>query len=590
MKDVQLINIGNNMEKKYYTSERSQQIIIALLKAHGIKKVIASPGTTNMTLVASMQHDSFFEMYSSVDERSAAYLACGLSAESGEPVVITCTEATASRNYMSGLTEAYYRKLPIVAITATHGINLIGHLHAQVIDRQQQPNDIVRRSVCITSCRSLEEEKINEVKINTILLELKRHGGGPVHINLESKANKDFSIKELSPVRIIKRIMPYDVFPKIPNGKVAIFIGAHKKWTQEEETCLDQFCSTYNAVAFCDHTSGYKGKYRILYSLVACQQQYQSETLKVDLLIHIGEVSGDYYTQRIQSKECWRINEDGEIRDRFNTISHVFEMSELHFFKHYIQPTKKNDSYLQECVNEYQQIYTQIPEIPFSNIWIASQLSSKLPSNSTLHLGILNSLRSWNFFEVDKTVTTNCNVGGFGIDGILSSLIGASLCNPNKLYFGVLGDLAFFYDLNSLGNHHIGNNLRILLINNGRGTEFRNYGHPGYIFGNDADKYIAAAGHFGNKSPELIKHYANDLNFEYLHANNKIEFNSQIDDFISLQRNKSIIFEVFTDSDDESKALEIIQNIVETKLSTLKRNIKEMIGDKGVNIIKSLVK
>ena len=80
------------------------------------------------------------------------------------------------------------------------------------------------------------------------------------------------------------------------------------------------------------------------------------------------------------------------------------------------------------------------------------------------------------------------------------------------------------------------------------------------------------------------------MNFEYLHANNKIEFNSQINDFISLQRNKSIIFEVFTDSDDESKALEIIQNIVETKISTLKRNIKEMIGDKGVNIIKSLVK
>ena len=94
--------VGNNliMEKKYYTVERNVQIVIALLKANGIKRVIASPGTTNMTFVGSIQQDPFFEIYSSVDERSAAYLACGMAAETGEPVVLSCTGATASRNYM----------------------------------------------------------------------------------------------------------------------------------------------------------------------------------------------------------------------------------------------------------------------------------------------------------------------------------------------------------------------------------------------------------------------------------------------------------------------------------------------------------
>ena len=77
--------------EKYYTDEQNIQIVLALLKAHKIRKIVASPGTTNMTLVASMQQDSYFEMYSSVDERSAAYMACGLAAESGEPVVLSCT-------------------------------------------------------------------------------------------------------------------------------------------------------------------------------------------------------------------------------------------------------------------------------------------------------------------------------------------------------------------------------------------------------------------------------------------------------------------------------------------------------------------
>ena len=56
------------MEKKYYTVERNVQIVISLLKAHGIRKVIASPGTTNMTFVGSIQNDPFFEIYSSVDD------------------------------------------------------------------------------------------------------------------------------------------------------------------------------------------------------------------------------------------------------------------------------------------------------------------------------------------------------------------------------------------------------------------------------------------------------------------------------------------------------------------------------------------
>ena len=72
-----------------YTNERNAQLIISLLKEYGIRKVIASPGTTNVPFVYSVQNDSFFEVYSAFDERSAAYMACGLAGESGEPVVLS---------------------------------------------------------------------------------------------------------------------------------------------------------------------------------------------------------------------------------------------------------------------------------------------------------------------------------------------------------------------------------------------------------------------------------------------------------------------------------------------------------------------
>lgn len=166
------------MERKYYSSERSVQILISLLKQHNIRKIVASPGATNVTFVASMMQDPWFEMYSSVDERSAAYIACGMAAESGEVVVLSCTGATASRNYVSGLTEAYYRKLPILAVTSTQDIIRIGHLIPQVIDRRVIQNDIAILSEHIPVTYNDTDEWSNTIKINRALLELRHRGGG----------------------------------------------------------------------------------------------------------------------------------------------------------------------------------------------------------------------------------------------------------------------------------------------------------------------------------------------------------------------------------------------------------------------------
>ena len=584
------------MNGKYgYTSERNIQIVLALLKAHGIRKVIASPGATNISIVASMQQDSYFEMYSCVDERSAGYMACGLAAESGEPVVLSCTGATSSRNYMPALTEAFYRKLPIVAITSSQPNERIGHLSAQCTNRIVLPKDVALTSVQVPSLVTELDVWDRTIKVNKALLELRHHGGGPVHINLATTYSRDFSVKELPATRLIERITLQDHFPELPsNARIAVFIGSHRQWKKEEEEVLDAFCAANDAVAFCDQTSGYKGRYRVLFALVAGQKSYRSSLCNVDVLIHIGEVSGDYYTLGIKAKQVWRVSEDGEIRDTFRTLRYVFEMPERDFFLRYAQGGGYESGYLQACREEYDAVFQKIPELPFSNIWMARQLSRALPENSVLHLGILNTLRSWNFFEIPRSVLSYCNVGGFGIDGDMSSLVGASLAHPDKLYFGMLGDLAFFYDMNVLGNHHVGRNVRILLVNNGRGTEFRNYDHPGSAFGEDADKFIAAAGHYGNKSPLLIRHYAEDLGFEYLTASNKEEFAEMSKRFVTPEMtDRPMLFEVFTDSEEESKALNGMHHIlIDTHIqmeNKIKEGMKGILGEGGIKAVKRIL-
>lgn len=578
----------------YYTEVRNAQIVLSLLKARGIKKVIASPGTQNMAIVVSMQHDTFFEMYSAADERSAAYMACGMAAESGEPVVLSCTGATASRNYIPGLTEAYYRHLPVIALTSSAPLHIIGHHIAQTIDRSQIQHDIAKISVVARTVHTPADEWDCMIQVNKALLELNHHGVGPVHINIE-KTDGDFHVKELPPTRVINRICTHDEFPLIPHGKISIFVGAHIAWDNTLTEAIESFCERNNAVVFCDQTSNYHGKFKISGSLIASQDLYQSPIFSTELLIHIGEVSGDYYLSgRVgRAKEVWRVSEDGEIRDPFKKLTHVFEMSEVQFFHHYNaseHSANQTNTFLQECQEEYSRIYKLIPELPFSNIWIAQNLSSRLPKNSILHFGILHSLRAWNYFETDQSIMAFCNVGGFGIDGGMSSLIGSSLASPGKLHFGIFGDLAFFYDMNVLGNRHVGKNIRILLVNNAKGTEFKLYSHPASRLGDEADEYIAAARHYGNKSPQLVKHYAEDLGFTYLTASNKEEFAHAAELFVDTSHvEKPILFEVFTDSAIENEALELMNHILKSKENQRKEAIKKIIGEDTAHAIQGLI-
>lgn len=583
------------MESKFhYTDERNVQIVIALLKAHGIKRVIASPGTTNMTFVVSIQNDPWFQVWSSVDERSAAYLACGMAAETGEPVVISCTGATASRNYMPGLTEAYYRKLPVLAITSTRGNHKVGHLIDQQIDRRNIPNDIAMESVTIPMVKDTEDERMCEVEANKAILALKLNGGGPAHINMYTKYSKDFSVEVLPHANAIYRHTIYDELPVIPkDGRVAIYVGSHANFTEKQIAAIDRFCATHDAVVFCDHTSGYRGKYEVHYQLSAGQRQWISGLKNVNLLIHIGEVSGDCF--RPTFNHIWRVSPDGKLRDTWGKLRRVFMMPEEEFFTRYSEEGTSHTEYFDALNTEIESLTAQIPELPFSNIWMAQYMHSKLPAGCELHMGIYHSLRSYNFFKLPAGIQAKCNVGGFGIDGGVSTMIGASLAHPDKLFIGVFGDLAFFYDMNVIGNRHVSNNVRILLINNGKGNEFRNYAHPCYFLGNDADEFVAAAGHYGNKSPLLVCHYATDLGYEYLSAHNKEEFKIALERFLTPSlTTMPMLLEVFTDGDDESEALEKILNFVVDHKARTKNNIKKfvknIVGEKVISTLKPLLK
>jgi 2-succinyl-5-enolpyruvyl-6-hydroxy-3-cyclohexene-1-carboxylate synthase len=538
-----------------YTDDKNAQVVLALLKKYNIRKIVVSPGTTNVPIARAVQFDPFFEVYSAVDERGAAYLAGGLAFATGEPVVISCTGATASRDYVPGMTEAYYRNLPVIAITSQHHSPCPSDLMPQMTDRTVTQNDVKRFAAILPLIKDDEDYRRCVQLLNEAFYTATRHDAGPVHINLPVGNLYSFTTKELPDVQKIDvydaEYFPEDALIAAMKGKrVALFIGSHKPFDAATKAAIERFAENLDAPVFCDHTANYAGRNRVL-SAVAGDLAELKEL--PDLVIDLGSVSGDYSASRLfRGKRVWRISEDRKFHNRHGAeiVEKLFFCSEKFFFTH-LQDAEGASPYYRRIRESV--AGTKLPTVPLSNIYVSSKLSALIPKHSYLHLAILNSLRSMNFFALDPSVTVSCNVGGFGIDGALSTALGQSLADPDTLSFCLLGDLAFFYDMNALGNRHVGRNLRILLVNNARGVEFRLNTSLERLWGSDTDDLIAAKGHFGS-----AKAWAESMGFAYMTADTKEGFDAQIASFCDRDPKKfgkPVVFEVFTTAENEKEAL-----------------------------------
>jgi len=571
-----------------YTISKNAQIVLVLLKAHNIRHIVINPGTTNMPIVTGVQKDPFFTCYSIVDERSAMYFAIGLHLQTGERIAICCTSAQATRNYIPGLTEAFYKHTPILAITTSKLPHQVGQEYMQGPNQTSLPIDSVKQTFACPYVVTKNDEIYCARLVNEAILEITHRTHGPVQINLPMSDGElgKYHEPKLPEVKIINRYMHWNRWDiSLKNKKIMLVIGEHRPFTESQKSAIEAFCESYNVFVYTNHLSNYHGKYSINANLLVATSM-PFDDYKPDVLLTIGGQTGDYPVfGRLASGdwnifEHWRIAADGNIVDTYNKLTKVFECPEELFFERLTTNEKSEHSYYKQW--EQLQKTKIIPEnLPFSNAYLAQQLHRDIPKGSDLNLAILNSLRNWSFFPLDKSITCYSNVAAFGIDGCTSVMIGQSVAT-DKLCFLVTGDLAFFYDMNALGIRHIKNNVRILLVNNACGTEFKLYAHPNYQFGKDGDVYVAAAGHNGS-----AKGWAEDTGFKYLRASSKEEFLQHKREFLS-ESEKSIVFEVFTNHEEESEALKMIMEANKTATDKVKNVVKNILPTEVLSMMKKI--
>lgn len=190
--------------------------------------------------------------------------------------------------------------------------------------------------------------------------------------------SSNFNEKSLPDVRYVDRVDIGDKLPSLDGKRIAISVGAHPAWDAKLTAAVDRFCEKYGAVVATDHTSNYDGQYGILCPLVIKQSRYVPSCKNVDVMIHIGEISGAY--AQPSAREVWRVSPDGVPRDTFGKLRYVFNMTEEKFFESYTgadnvseSASPSSNTYLEQWRAEDKRLRAKIGNIPFSNIWCAQQ-------------------------------------------------------------------------------------------------------------------------------------------------------------------------------------------------------------------------
>ena len=559
-----------------YSQAKNVQIVTALLKEHGINQMVVSPGGTNAPFVRGIQDDPFFTLYSVVDERSALYFAIGIYLATGKPVAMCCTSAQATRNYVPGLTEAFYKHVPILAITFSKHPQYTGQDYMQAPNQTSLPVDAVRKSFSLPYVSNEHDRLHCERLVNEAILEMMRVVPAPVQLNVPMLDNElDLCTDESLPsVKVIKKFSKKDMSSvHLDDKKVLIVVGENRGY---DDAAIINFAKTHNAVIYVNHLSNMRNEYTVEGNLMLKRitQDIFDKDYCPDILITIGGQTGDYplYHKLAESTinyEHWRISAGGEIVDTYDHLTRVYECEQENFFS--IVKSSKNDGGYLEKWKSFTDNYNTSVDLPLSNALAAQQLSDKIPENSYVNFAILNSLRVWSLFHLKNKVNCFCNVGAFGIDGGMSTFFGQSVVTEELCYM-VIGDLAFLYDMNSLSIRHIKNNVRIILVNNDGGMEFK-YDVNAQTK-KSIDRYIAAAGHFSNACG-----WATTNGFRYIPVKSKEDFMANVD-CLNRSSDNTILMEIFTNEESEKTALS----------SIMKANDYRTFSDKVASRLKNKLK
>jgi 2-succinyl-5-enolpyruvyl-6-hydroxy-3-cyclohexene-1-carboxylate synthase len=451
----------------------------------GVHHWAVSPGSRNAPIIAGLVRHGGFHIHSFPDERSAAFAALGMAQATQYTCGVLCTSGTAVLNLYPGICEAYYQRIPVIALTADRPEELIDQWDGQTIHQK----NVFEKHVLLSletpqdldaiDCSQAIQDLVFQA-INTSMLPVK----GPVHLNIPlrdpiyAEITTPFEHKKVPTFQLQSpSALPYsaqDIFTEISNQKILCLAGQLPPNPALKEV-LTPFSETIPLIS--DITSNLCD-IGIQQWEMAFQNHTEQQDLQPDVLITFGlsllSKSLKLFIKKFHPKKHYHIAESGFVGDPFGTNPILIQANPVDFFRNFSAektPIDYKNKWLEFVAHK-----TEFPKLlktpsEKNEFSFVQYLLLKSDKNTVLHLGNSMTVRyaSW---AGNTAAEIYCNRGTSGIDGTVSTAVGFALAQPLKKVFCVLGDISFFYDANALWTNHIPQNLGIVVLNNFGGHIF----------------------------------------------------------------------------------------------------------------------
>lgn len=491
-------------------------VVAEELYRSGVRTICISPGSRSTPLV--MAFASYREVYQDlellvhIDERSAGFFALGLAKVTRQPVVLLCTSGTAAANYYPAIIEAFYSEIPLVVLTADRPPELRDCGAGQTIDQIQMYGNHIRYFFEVGS------PEISEFKLR-YLRSLICHSvsiargeafslAGAVHLNFAfadpllppssdplidpNRIEQSSHIQTIKGKSILSETEIAQIAKQITNTpKGLIMVGVYDAPAGFEDV-VKTLAEVTGYPLFAEAT----GMNR--HGVIGCYDSFLRSPSFLDsleisqvpaLVIRFGAMPTSKHYQLWLKSNINRYSQqiiigNGKNTDPTHGFAQIINADPINFctqLTNYLQA----QNYQNQDIS-WKQYFTQIELVtkqaiaqflePIDILFdgkVYSELARWLPKHTHLYVANSSAIRDLDsFFHCDRPITVLVNRGANGIDGTLSSALGAAWgCDQPMIL--ICGDLAFYHDLNGLmAVKKFDINLTVILLNNDGGGIF----------------------------------------------------------------------------------------------------------------------
>jgi 2-succinyl-5-enolpyruvyl-6-hydroxy-3-cyclohexene-1-carboxylate synthase len=472
----------------------------------GVTDVVISPGSRSTPLALTFTEHPDIKEWVLVDERSAAFFALGMAKEQRNPVVLVCTSGTATANYFPAIIEAHYSRVPLIVLTADRPHELRDTGAPQAIEQIKMYGDFVKwfHEMALPEATPEMLEYVRN-KASRAVYTANEGNPGVIHLNFPFREplTPDFTIDNLwEPIGLAywehidrvfydgsKQLSTYDLeslVTQLKDLKRGLFVCGPQMDPFLAESVAD-LSLKWGVPVLADPLSQVRSGHHPLDNIIEgydaiLKNKNIREMLRPDFIIRFGAmpVSKPFMFFMKENKDVLQFvveNHAGYREFTGNRTKFIFaDSSHLCDKLLRVSNCKMEPSWLKKWKNMNHIAKKQIQsshEEKMTEGEAVRSLFEVTPNDSYVYVANSMPIRDVDSFMLttDKHVTVLANRGANGIDGLISSGMGAA--TSKKPVTIIAGDLSFYHDMNGLlAAKFFQLNVTILLINNNGGGIF----------------------------------------------------------------------------------------------------------------------